>query len=69
MVDLFINLRGSNVNPKEVVKNLINFKSDLGEIRKGNPKSKTENWFFLEIILLCYLDLNTKQNMEGVSKY
>ena len=40
MVDLFINLRGSNVNPKEVLKNLINFKSDLGEIRKSEIKNR-----------------------------
>ena len=40
MVDLFINLRGSNVNPKEVLKKLINFKSDLGEIRKSEIKNR-----------------------------
>ena len=38
-------LRDGNINPKEVLKNQINFKSDLGEIKKknGNPKSKPEN--------------------------
>ena len=42
-VDLFKNLKDSNVNPREVLKNPINFKSDLGKIKKGNPKSKSED--------------------------
>ena len=29
-IDLFINLRDANVNPREVSKNQIDFKSDLG---------------------------------------
>ena len=37
-----MNLRGTNIKPKEVLKNQINFKSDLGEMKKI-PKSKTEN--------------------------
>ena len=81
-VDLFINLRDGNVNPREVLKNQIDFKSGLGIIKKRNPKSKSEDqisviqnvqnlfdlrekiFFFLKIILFCYLKLNTKQNME-----
>ena len=39
-IDLYTNLRDGNLNPREVLKNQIDFKSDLGEIRKGNPKSK-----------------------------
>ena len=31
---LFIHLIDGNVNPQEVLKNQINFKSDLGEIKK-----------------------------------
>ena len=31
------------MNPSKVSKNQIKFKSDLIEIKKGNPKSKTEN--------------------------
>ena len=42
-IDLFINLRDGNVNPREVLKNQINFKSDLGKVKKGNPKSKSED--------------------------
>ena len=42
-IDLFINLRDGNVNPREVLKNQIDFKSDLGEIKKGNPKSKSKD--------------------------
>ena len=43
LIDLFINLRDANVNPREVLKNQIDFKSDLGEIKKENPKSKSED--------------------------
>ena len=32
--DLFKNLRDGNISPKEVLKNQINFKSDLGKIKK-----------------------------------
>ena len=56
----------------------MNFKSNLNEIKKGIPKFKLEYqkiWImvlrydkelsiFLEINLVCYLKLNTKQNME-----
>ena len=43
LIDLFINLRDGNVNPREVLKNQINFKSDLNKIKKGNPKSNSEH--------------------------
>ena len=43
LIDLFINLRDGNVNPREVLKNQINFKPDLGKIKKGNPKSYSEH--------------------------
>ena len=33
-IDLFKNLTDGNINSKEVLKNQINFKSDLGEIKK-----------------------------------
>ena len=35
--ELFKNLRDSNVNSREFLKDKINFKSDLGKIRKENP--------------------------------
>ena len=41
-VDLFINLRDFNVNLRKVLKHQIEFKSDLSEIKKGNPKSKSK---------------------------
>ena len=42
-IDFVINLRDDNVNPREVLKNQIDFKLDLGEIKKKvNPKSKSE---------------------------
>ena len=43
MIDLFINLRDGNINPKKVLKIQINVKSDLGEIKQWNSKSKAEN--------------------------
>ena len=41
MIDLFIDLRDGNINPREVLKDQIplvkrTFKSALGEIKKGN---------------------------------
>ena len=41
-IDLFINFRDGNVSPREVLRNQKEFKSDLGEIKKGNPKSKSK---------------------------
>ena len=38
-IELFKDLRDGNINPKEVLRDQINFKSDLGEIKK---KSKTK---------------------------
>ena len=43
MLELFKDLRDGNINPKEVLKDEINFKSDLGEIKKVNSKSKSED--------------------------
>ena len=40
---LFKNIRDGNINPKEVLKDQINFKSYLCEIKKGNPKSKPKD--------------------------
>ena len=40
-INLFINLRDGNINPRKVIKDQINFKSDLSEIKKGNVKSKS----------------------------
>ena len=37
---LLKNLRYGNINLKGVLKSQTNFKSDLGEIKKGNLKSK-----------------------------
>ena len=42
-IDLFINFIDGNLNPREVLKNQINFKSGLGKIKKQNPKSKSED--------------------------
>ena len=37
-IDLFINLRDGNVNPREVLKDQEDFKSGLGKIKRENPK-------------------------------
>ena len=36
------NVGDGNVTPREVLKNQIKFKSDLGKIRKGIPDFKSE---------------------------
>ena len=58
LTDLFKNLRDGNINPKKVLKNQINFKSDLGEIKKGNLKSRSEYQISviqnLEIFCICF---------------
>ena len=41
--DLLKNLRNGYTNPKEVLKNQISFKSDLGAIVKRNPNSRSED--------------------------
>ena len=43
LIDLFIDLRYGNLNPKEVLKNQINFKADLDEKKKKKKKSKNKN--------------------------
>ena len=47
-------LRDGNINPKEVLKNQINFKSDLGEIKKKmqtrkSNKCNTKCWNFFDL--------------------
>ena len=40
LTELFKDLRDCNITLKKVLKDQINLKSDLVEIKKGNPKSK-----------------------------
>ena len=40
LIDLFKNSRDGNVNPKQIFKNEINFKSDLGDSKKWKSKFK-----------------------------
>ena len=42
LIELFKNLRDGNTNSREVLKNQINLKSDLGEVRKRKPDFKSE---------------------------
>ena len=51
-IHLFINLRDYNINPIKVLKKQHDFKSDLGEIKKENLKSKLENQISVTIIFL-----------------
>ena len=37
------NLRDVDISSKEVSKNKIHFESDLGKIKKGNPKRRSED--------------------------
>ena len=55
--DLFIDLRDGNVNQREVSKNEIDLKSDLGEILKGNPKSKSEDRISITQSVQNFFDL------------
>ena len=41
-IKLFKYLKEGKLNPKEVLKDQINFKSGLDKIKKGNPKSKSK---------------------------
>ena len=43
LIELFKDLRDSNINPKEVLKDQTNFKPDLGQIKKGSPKSRSKD--------------------------
>ena len=42
-IDLFKDLKDNNINSKEVLKDQIDFKSDLSEIKKENEKSKSKD--------------------------
>ena len=66
-MDLFKNLKDGSVNPRKVSKNQNNFKSDLGEIEKGNRKSRSEyqisviqnveNFFDLRKKIIAFLEI------------
>ena len=59
-IDLFINLRDGNVNPGEVLKNQIDFESDLGKIKKGNPKPKSKDQISVIQNVQKFFDLSEK---------
>ena len=40
LINLFNNLKDGNINPTEVLKNQINFKPDLGKIKKKEIQIK-----------------------------
>ena len=55
LIDLFKKLRDGSISPKEVSKNQINFKSDLGKIKKGNAKSRSEDQISVMKMLKMFL--------------
>ena len=60
MLELFKDLRDGNINPKEVLKDEINFKSDLGEIKNVNSKSKSEDQISVIQNVEKFFDLREK---------
>ena len=61
-LDLFISLRHFKyINPKEVLENKINFKSDTGEIKKTKFKIKTRRWSRCNIKCLKYFFIQEKK--------
>ena len=60
-IELFGNLRNGNISLREVLKSQNNFKSNLGEIRKGNPASKSENQTSVKSVKNIF-DLRGKKN-------
>ena len=60
LIEVFINLRDGNVNPREVLKNQFEFKSHLGEIGKGNPKLKSKDQVSVIHNVQNFFDLRDK---------
>ena len=54
-IDLFKKLRDGSISPKEVLKSQINFKSNLGKIKKGNGKSRSEDQISVIKMLKMFL--------------
>ena len=67
-IHLFIHLRDGNVNPREVLKNQIrsisisNFKSDLGDIKRGKSKSNNQISVIQNLHFLFFFYLREKIN-------
>ena len=60
LIELLKDLQDGNINPKEVLKDQINSKSDLGEIKKGNKKSKSKDQIsVIQNVEIC-LDIKEK---------
>ena len=59
-IDLFINWRDDSLSSREVLKNLIDFKSVLGKVKKLNPKLKSEDQISVIKHVQNYFDLNEK---------
>ena len=51
-LELFDNLRDGNVNPPDVLKNQVNFKSDLSEIKAEINKSEYQKNTIRNVIII-----------------
>ena len=60
LIELFKNLRDDNIIPKEVLKNQVNFKLDLGEIKTENPDLKSEDQISVIQKVEKFFDLREK---------
>ena len=60
LIELLKDLIDGIINPKEVLKGQIDLKSDLGETKKGNPKSKSENQISAIQNILKFFDLRER---------
>ena len=59
-IELFKYKRDGNIKPNEILKDTINFKSDLSEIKKENPKSKSKDQISVIQNVENFLDLREK---------
>ena len=59
-IELFKYKRDGNIKPNEILKDRINFKSDLSEIKKENPKSKSKDQISVIQNVENFLDLREK---------
>ena len=54
-IKLFKDLRDVDINTKEVIKNQINFKPNLGEIKKGISKSRSKDQISaIQNVQICF---------------
>ena len=60
LIDLLKNLGDGDLTGREILKNQNNFKSDLGKIRKRNPKWKSEDQISVQNVDFFFFFLREK---------